>query len=94
MSMRSMTIFALLVPMMAIASVASAEPPGPPSGSGDYDGDGLDDMVIWRPSDGTWYIRRSGPMGDYNNTFSRQWGLGGDVPIPDSDFDGDSLAAT
>ena len=50
----------------------------------DFDGDNRDDIAIWRPSDGSWYIRRSTiPQIDVV-----QWGQAGDVPVP-GDYDGD-----
>ena len=49
----------------------------------DYDGDGIVDLAVFRPSDGNWYVRRSmGGVGIFN------WGSSGDVPVP-GDFDGD-----
>ncbi len=49
----------------------------------DYDGDGLTDQAVWRPSDGTWLIRYS--LGGLR---IQQWGAPGDVPTQ-GDYDGD-----
>jgi hypothetical protein len=51
----------------------------------DFSGDGRDDIVVWRPVDGTWYTRdiQTGAISIV------QWGLPGDVPLLRVDRDGD-----
>src|SRR3954470_18199094 len=51
---------------------------------GDYDGDHKNDLAVWRPSDGNWYIVNSsgGSVGPH-------WGTAGDIPVP-ADYDGDN----
>lgn len=53
--------------------------------SSDFDGDGVTDSAVFRPSTGAWYILQSS-----NNTLRVDFfGTNGDVPM-DGDFDGDS----
>ncbi len=51
----------------------------------DFSGDGRDDIVVWRPGDGSWYVRDP-----QTNQFSIvQWGLPGDEPLSRVDRNGD-----
>lgn len=54
--------------------------------SADFNGDGLTDVSVYRPSDNIWYTRRSS---DYANTYQK-WGSSGDIPVP-GDYDGDRI---
>jgi hypothetical protein len=54
----------------------------------DYDGDGITDLAVWRPTDGRWYILDSSTGYDYARSRAYQWGHVGDIPFT-GDFDGD-----
>jgi hypothetical protein len=49
----------------------------------DYNGNGRDQIAVWRPEDGNWYI-----LDELGRAFVYQWGLPGDIPVP-ADFTGD-----
>jgi hypothetical protein len=53
----------------------------------DFDGDGRDNMVVFRPSNATWYTS----LDPNTNYGGRQWGLPGDIPAA-GDYNGDGRA--
>ena len=59
----------------------------------DIDGDGRDDLTVWRAPTGTWYWLTSSTDYNYENAAAKQWGNAalGDVPaVGDVDGDGQS----
>ncbi|MGD9631004.1 MAG: FG-GAP repeat domain-containing protein [Pyrinomonadaceae bacterium] len=57
----------------------------------DYDGDGQVDAAVWRPTSGTWFIRRSSDAKAQILNFGGNQISGSDVPVP-ADYDGDGKA--
>jgi hypothetical protein len=70
----------------ATFSVRSIGNPGDVNVQGDYDGDGISDVAMFRPSTGEWQIRRSGT----GETDFVRFGIAGDIPVV-GDYDGDSI---
>ena len=66
----------MLIPLWGGAGDVTAQ--------GDYEGDRKTDAAVFRPSNGTWFIRHSST----GATFSLVWGGLGDVAVP-ADYDGD-----
>lgn len=56
---------------------------------GDFNGDGLSDMVVFRPSSGYWFARYSTRSSQQGGGLTIVWGGGGDESIV-GDWDGDS----
>jgi hypothetical protein len=52
----------------------------------DYDGDGVADLAVFRPSNAVWWILQSSTGA--TTYVSQQWGATADVPAP-ADYDGD-----
>ena len=58
---------------------------------GDYSGDGIADLVVFRPSSGHWFVCPSETDFNCLTTLQvSQFGLPGDIPIQ-ADFDGDGI---
>jgi hypothetical protein len=53
----------------------------------DFDGDGITDIAVFRPSSGNWFMLRSST----SSFFAFQWGQNGDLPAT-GDFDGDGIS--
>ncbi len=51
---------------------------------GDYNGDGVSEIAVFRSSEGAWYISQ----GSAQSFMRIEWGTSGDVPVP-ADYDGD-----
>jgi hypothetical protein len=56
--------------------------------TGDIDGDGIADLMVWRASTGTWFWLTSSTGFNYAGQGQKQWGATGDIPIA-ADIDGD-----
>jgi subtilisin-like proprotein convertase family protein len=75
------------VPFGAIGDIPVGQRPRPASVPvSDFDGDGVSDITVFRPSTGTWFTRFSS-TGFVTNA-STQLGLNGDVTV-NGDYDGD-----
>jgi len=64
--------------------------PGDLPVTGDFDGDGIADLAIFRPSTATWFLVFSVDGFNRAGAARYQWGLPGDVPMP-GDYNGDHV---
>ncbi len=64
--------------------------PGDNPMTGDYDGDGKADLMIYRPSTGVWWGCSSTQKFKCQKYSAMQFGLPGDLPVS-GDFDGDGI---
>ena len=75
------------VDVVAMDDFIYGEPRATTFHQGDFDGDGVADATVFRPSTGNWFTLNSGS----NTVTISLFGLNGDIPV-DGDFDGDSRA--
>jgi hypothetical protein len=61
----------------------------PSYGSTDFYGDGTASLLVFRPSNGNWFVKRNPASGTQTSTY--HFGQLGDIPCP-GDFDGDGAA--
>ena len=78
----SQKLLASLIVLFLGGSIASAQR----KQLTDFDGDGKQDIAVFQPSNGTWYIQ-----GSQAGYWSYGFGQPGDVPVP-GDYDGDGHA--
>ena len=83
--------FTLRLGSTALASISQDGKSGAcfPRAAMDFDGDGQDDLVVWRPQYGMWAVLLSSTA--YTQYIWKQWGLPHDFPMA-GDYTGDGKA--
>lgn len=87
----------LFASVSALSAQAARQPeayqwgqPGDVPVTGDFDGDHIADLVVYRPSTGVWLMRLSTRQFSAFSTVTVYWGQAGDVPMA-ADYDGDGI---
>ena len=83
-AVRSTTIHLDMAPTVSVTMIVRPLTAGPL----DFDGDARAEILVFRPSNGTWYMRLSST--NFTSATGFVWGAAGDVPVP-GDYDGDRI---
>ena len=77
------TLSSINFPNVNVVIAVNGTTTAPSTAFFDFDGDGRDDISVFRPSTGVWYV-----IGSTSGMSAIQVGISGDIPVP-ADYDGD-----